>query len=304
MKFIELNKNLKEKVENVYNIIGEDTFLIKQAILNLKSNLIKDFEDFNFIKVDAEKIKSSEADAILSTLPMANDFRLVVLTKPNSEVVKVINSFNFENSGIVIACINADKLANATTIDCGKLDRSDIVKYVLHNLAKANLSIEEQALEYLIEACSHDMSKISNELNKIISYCANEHVVTIDVVTNLVSNSSEYAIYNLTNAIDNKDFTAFQKILNEMAKSESKSEIFSFMGKYFKRMQYVALNKNDDEVAKFLNIKPFAVKKSRDSVKRNGVKFYINLYQKYVDLDYLIKSGKISVDNALYEIIF
>ena len=34
MKFIELNKKLKEKIENVYNLIGEDVFLIKQAILN------------------------------------------------------------------------------------------------------------------------------------------------------------------------------------------------------------------------------------------------------------------------------
>ena len=31
---------------------------------------------------------------------------------------------------------------------------------------------------------------------------------------------------------------------------------------------------------------------------------YIDLYQKYIDLDYKIKSGKITATNALYELIF
>ena len=38
--------------------------------------------------------------------------------------------------------------------------------------------------------------------------------ITIDIVTNLVSSTSEYAVYMLTNAIDNKDYTNYQKILN------------------------------------------------------------------------------------------
>ena len=95
-----------------------------------------------------------------------------------------------------------------------------------------------------------------------------------------------------------------QKILNEMSKNASMSEIYSYLGKHFKRMQYISLNKNDDEIAKILNLKPYAIKMSRQHVAKNGIKFYINLYQKYVELDYQIKSGKITPANALYELIF
>lgn len=108
----------------------------------------------------------------------------------------------------------------------------------------------------------------------------------------------------LTNAIDNKDYTTYQKIINEMSQSSTMGEIFSYLGKYFKRMQYVALNKNDNEIAKILNLKPYAIKMSRQNVAKNGIKFYINLYEKYINLDYEIKSGKISPANALYELIF
>ena len=49
MKFIDLNKNLKNQVEPLYKIKGGDFYLIKQAINNLKSFLIKDFEELEKI---------------------------------------------------------------------------------------------------------------------------------------------------------------------------------------------------------------------------------------------------------------
>ena len=304
MKFIELNKNLKEKIEKVYNIVGDDYFLIKQAITNIKTFLIKDLEEFDYIKTEAEKMKTAEADAIISTLPMANDNRMVVLTNPSAEVVKLINKYNFEDVPVVVVCVNAEKLTVGEKIDCSKLDRADITKYILNYLAKQKLSIEERALDYIIDATNSNMSNVVNELNKITSYAQGESTITIDIVTKLVANSSEYAIYMLTNAIDNKDYTNYQKILNELTKNASTGEIFSYLGKYFKRMQYISLNKQDDELSTILNIKPYAVKMSRQYIAKNGIKYYIDLYQKYIDLDYKIKSGKITSTNALYELIF
>ena len=261
-------------------------------------------EEFNYVKLDAEKMKKEQVYEQIATLPMMNDYRLVVLDNPSQDVVKFLNKHEFVDNSIVVVCVNASNLTVGEVIDCAHLDKQDITKYVLNALAKSNLSIEEQALDYLIEATSNNMTKIVNELKKITAYCVDKEVITMDVVTNLVANSDEYAIFMLTNAIDSKNYAKYQQILNQMSKSQSQGEIFSYMGKYFKRMQYIALNKNDDELAKILNIKPYAVKMSRQSVAKNGVKFYINLYEKYVDLDYKIKSGKITVTNALYELIF
>lgn len=306
MKFIELNKSLKTKVQNVYKIVGDDIFLIKHTIYNLKKYLIKTFEEFNFIKLDAEKMKSDEIEVNLMTLPIDNPYRLIVITNPNNEVCKYINNFDFSNSSTVILAVGADKLSVGEIVDCTKLDRKDINNYVLNYLAKLKLSIHEQALDYLIEACSSNTAKISNELNKIVSYSIGENITVIDfnLVSNLVSYSNEYVIYMLTNAIDNKDYTKYQAIVNQMNKSQSASEIYSYLGKYFRRMQYISIDKNDDELTKILNIKPYAIKMARQSISKNGIKYYINLYQKYVNLDYKIKSGEISAKNALQELIF
>lgn len=304
MKFIELNKQLKENILPLYNIKGNDFFLINQAINNIKAFLIKDLEEFNYSKIDAEKIKQEQVFEQMETLPICNDYRLLILNNPNQEIVKFLNKYNFDNFATVVVCINAENLSVGEIIDCSKLDRADVTKFILNNISKSKLSIEEQALDYLIDATNSDMTRIVNELNKITAYCVDCETITMDIVTNLVASSSEYAIFMLTNAIDTKNYSSYQQILNELTKHQSQAEIFSYMGKYFKRMQYVALSKNDDELAKILNIKPYAIKMSRQHIAKNGVKYYINLYERYVNLDYQIKSGKISVSNALYELIF
>jgi len=303
MKFIEVIKKLKEEVKPLYNIKGDDAYLIRQTINNFKSILIQDLEEFNFSRLDAEKMKVEQLNDTIAALPINNDYRLVVLNYPNQDIVKTLNKINFEDNTTVLLCVNANNLTNAETIDCSSIEKLDLNKYILNYLSKNNLSIQEQALDYIIDATHDNMTQIVNELNKISAYCVDDKVVTMDIVTNLVANSDEYAIYMLTNAIDNKNYTNYQKILNEMLKSQSQSEIFSYMGKYFKRMQYISLNKNDEALAKILNIKPYAIKIARQSIAKNGIKFYINLYEKYVDLDYKIKSGKISPVNALYELI-
>ena len=303
MKFVELSKNLNNKVSHLYNLVGDDVFLIKQAVLNFKSVCVKDLEEFNYIKLDNDKLKADEFLSQLSTMPIGNDYKLVVVNNPNPEIIKAISNFDFEDSQTVLVTINAKNLKNAEEIDCSKLERADIEKYVMNYLYKSKLSIEERALDLLIDLSNSNMAKIVSELNKIVAYAHGEEIVNVDMVTNLVSKSQEYVIYMLTTAIDNKDLASFQKMFVEMSKTQSVQDIFSYLGKYFRRMQYIAINKDDETLSKILNVKPYAIKMSRQNIKKNGVKYYVGLYKRYVDLDYKIKSGKISVKNALFELL-
>ena len=304
MKFMELNKSLKSEIKPAYNLKGEDLFLIQTAIKNLKSTLVTDLEEFNYIKLNGEKLKSDELLSQIATLPINSEHRMIVVDCPSNEIIKFLNKYEFIDNSSVVVCINADKLENAENVDCSHIERGDISKYVLNYLKKYNISIQEQALDYIIDATGGDMSKIHNELEKLSSYACDSNIIDLDMATNLVANSTEYAIFMLTSAIDEKNLTKFQTILSSMSKSISLSDIFSYMGKYFRRMQYIAMSKNDEELAKILNIKPYAIKISRDYIRKNGINYYINLYKKYIDLDQDIKSGKITLTNAMYKLVF
>ena len=302
MKFIELNKSLKNEIKHLYVLTGDDVFLLNSAVNLIKTATINNLEEFNFAKLDGTAITKSEFAAQLETLPIGNDYRMIVVDAPSNEVCLYLQKYQFEDFQVVV--VKNAKLNAGEQVDCTKLDRADICKYIINFLTKRQMTIEEQALDYIIDATGGNMSKINNELLKIVSYLQWQTVVSINVATNLIANSSEYVSYMLTNAIDTKSYTDYQKILNTMSKSQTAGDIFAFLGKYFKRMQYIALNKDDAKLSSILAIKPYAIKMSRQNIAKNGTKFYISLYQKYVDLDYKIKSGKISAENALYELVF
>lgn len=302
MKFVELNKSLKTEIKHLYVLNGDDSFLLSHAISLIKNACIQDLEDFNFAKFDAEKMNKSEFIAQLETMPIGNDYRMIVLDSPSNEICKYLDKYEFADFQVVVTK-NA-KLSAGEQVDCSKLDRVDISKYILNFFTKRDFKVEEQALDYIIDATSGNMAKIDNELNKIADYMQGQTLITINIVTNLIANSTEYVSFMLTNAIDKKSYGDYQKIINTMTKSQSTGDIFAMLGKYFRRMQYIAINKDDNKLATILAIKPYAVKMARQNIQKNGAKFYIALYQKYVDLDYRIKSGKIYADNALFELIF
>ena len=58
-------------------------------------------------------------------------------------------------------------------------------------------------------------------------------------------------------------------------------------------MQYISLSKNDEELSKILGLKPYAIKMSRQNIAKNGIKYYINLYDKYVFTKRYKKNNKI-----------
>ncbi|MCQ2556240.1 MAG: DNA polymerase III subunit delta, partial [Clostridia bacterium] len=262
MKFIELSKNLKQVVKPLYNIKGEDFFLVNQSVILLKQAFIKDLEEFNYAYFDEETTLGAFS-ASLETLPIGNDYRLVVINKPNQEILNYISTYDFANSSTVLAVLNADKFTLGEAVDCSFLDKANLNKYVLNFLSKQNLSIEERALDYLIEVTEGSMARIVTELNKLVAYALDEPTITIDMVTNLVADTSQYMIYTLTNAIDERDYVKYQTVLSDISKTQSFAEIFAYMGKHFRRMQYIALNKDDEKLAKILNIKPYAIKMSR-----------------------------------------
>ena len=148
------------------------------------------------------------------------------------------------------------------------------------------------------------MGYISNELNKVVGYCEKGEQVTEDIIRLLFTKNESFFVYNLTTAIDNKDKNTAIKILNTLQENTTVGEIFAFMGPYFRKMFYCSINQqNNEELAQILKTKPYAIQKAKECVSKNGKGFYVNLYNKYVSLDFEIKSGKITPINAIYSLI-
>lgn len=311
MKFIELSKSLNE-IKSSYIIKGDDEYLKAKAVAMIKSACIKSYEDFNYVRIDFAKTSIISLREIITTLPFGDDTRLILLENATIDgafldAVKKYYDLDGVSQGTCIVFFEpkVKKQCNITEIDCSKLDTTTFEKWLMNYLNKHCMTIEKKAIRYITEVSSCDLAFCTSELPKLISYAQDNGVITESDVRLLLTKNENYFIYNLTSAIDERDKSSYMDILNALIKTEMVGNVFSFMGTYFKRMFYIALsNESDNVVAEYLKVKPYAVLKSRQYVGKNGKMYYISLFEKYIKLDTDIKSGKISPQNALYDLIF
>ena len=303
MKFLQLKKSLSEP-KSIYSITGDDEFLVSQAVRLIKEGLVTSFDEFNYIKVDMDNTPVKDYANLLNTMAFGDSYRVVVFTSPNTEQIKVINTLTKDLDRVVVVCVQPEsKVDNAEIVDCNHLDKPDLIKWLSNYLAKANTKIEKGAFDYIIDLSSGDLAYINSELPKLISYAGDKTLTREDVDLTFTKNKN-YFVYHLSNAIDTRDKKAQFDILNTLTLSQSIGEVFMFLGSYFRRMFYCAIDKGDDEnLANILKVKPYAIAKARQMVTKNKPTYYIDLYNKYINLDYSIKSGDITPQNAMYELL-
>ena len=303
MKFLELKKSL-ESPKSIYSIVGDDEFLVSQAIRVIKEGLVTCFDEFNYLKVDMDSTQTKDYANLLNTMAFGDSFRVVVFTSPSAEQVKAINKLTNGLDRVVVVCVQPEsKVDNAEIVDCNHLDKADLIKWLNGFLFKSHAKIQKNAFDYILDLSGGDLAYLNSELPKLVAFAGDKTISYEDVDITFTKNKN-YFVYHLSNAIDTKDKKAQFDILNTLTLSQNIGEIFIFLGAYFRRMFYCAIDKGSDEnLASILKVKPYAIAKARQMVTKNKPTYYIDLYNKYINLDYSIKSGDITPQNAMYELL-
>lgn len=89
----------------------------------------------------------------------------------------------------------------AEKIDCSKPDLSFCVKWINDFAASCGASVANGAAALLAEYCLRDMSRISSETKKLVSFGE----ITRELVQQHVTKDVEYAVFDLSDAISEKN---------------------------------------------------------------------------------------------------
>lgn len=304
MKFMDLKTELSKGIKPIYAISGNDDYLLSQAIKVLKETLVVGLSEFNYLKLDVGGYTYNDFKNLLATYPLGEGVRLLVLENLKDSGIKAINEFSkCSFYGVVVAILDCPKGVECETINCDHLDAGDLKKWLKASFLKNDLKVNEQCYEYFIEISNGDMGYINSEIKKVLGYYNKGETVELETLKMLLTKNENYFVYNLTNSIDKKDKKSAIRILNSLQENISLTDIFIFMGSYFRKMFYLSISNDDQNISKILKLKPYNLQKSRENILRNGKTFYVNKYEKYLELDYSIKSGKISPLNAIYSLI-
>ncbi len=317
LKFTELKNEIADgKVQSVYLLEGEDVFFKKRVVELIKNKFVTE-PTLNYATFEGNSFAMGELTASLFAYPFMSEKRLTVLNEHNfskDELKGELKEFldNPPSSSVFIindALKGAEllkKYPSVTVVDCSKADSGIIVRWIKAECGNASVKIEAETAKNICDYCLADMTRIENETKKLISYVGEGGTITKADVDGLVTRDTEYKIYEMTDYIGRRKFDQAIAIINDMlSKGETPQRLIISVYNYFRRLLHVAIsNKTPVELANFLGIKEFAVKKAKEQARMFMTRDLKRAVDMLVDADYKIKNGSIDQNSSLWLSVF
>ncbi len=320
MKYIDFKKFTDENgAMPIYLFEGEEAYFREKGEAMLKSRFLQD-ATLDYISFDGSAVKGNTYKSVtdaLNCFPFLSQKRVVRITEfyPTEKDYEQYLKPLFENpppDGLLLIVNSAKpkagfvslaKKPNVTYVDCGKSDEETIKKWIYLTCKKEGVYADGVTCGKLALYCTLDMARVSKETEKVLCYCEAQGVTTLtdEIVDALVYPDAEYKMYELSNAIARKNYSAFMNIANDLAsKGYNELSILSSLSAYYKELYDVTLLRGSDrELANSLGLKEFAVKKRREQALQIGKEILLQTYENLYGAITGIKSGKMTPESAL-----
>ena len=313
MKFGELKRELNNDTERLYILKGQDAFLRARAQEMIEKRYIKGLEDINITRYGEENYNIEAILTDMTAMPMMSDFRVVVIkdvnvkTQADIEAIHKVLQKNISSNILIVSDgIESNWYKTLASlgeiVDCDVLDEGMLQKITLKYFQDNGVDISLEALQKLVKYCSGDLGRINNEVNKLCNYVGQGGMVNTGVVDQLVTKDVEYNIFELSNAVSKKDgATALGIVKYLLNQKESAQVLLMMILSNFRRMFYAVISKETNiELAKKLGTKEYAIKIAKEMGKKFGALRLKSILEFGAELDYKIKSGAMTAENALY----
>ena len=304
-------------MDNLYLIYGIEDYIIDEAIKKIitDNNIIND----NIIKYNLDEVNVSLALEEASTVSMFDSKKLVIcegctfLTGENKKeinhdidsLIKYIN--NPFTDVFLVFVVRKEKLddrkkivkelkKNSTVIEAQKKENYNLNNYIIDYVNKNGYNMSKNACIKLIERAGNNLSNLISECDKIFLYKDDEKNITEEDIENLVFKNIEDNIFELTNAVMNKDKKKIINIYKDLIlMGEEEIKLIVMLANQFRMILQVKLMvKNgykERDMATIIKEHPYRVKLAMQS------NFKINELENYLikleELDYSIKFGKL-----------
>lgn len=321
MKYAELNSHLNnalngEKLAPAYIVGGSDAYLRQSAAKQFKALLNPEYSDFNLSYVSEDDGITAAVDALVM-FPVFDDRKVVIipdaddklkdgekaalsayLSQPNPTSVLVVV---MEGSGAK-AYAKKEKIEY---VDCDKLDENEIAMEMEKILAVPPARTMERGVPHaLAERTQSDMSRIAQETEKLKAY--SNDVITVKDVYDMVAPDLDFAIYELTGAVSEKQSDKALTVLDIFTKQGLEpSSIITMLYNQYRKMLHAELHKTDDEsvLTGLLGVSSGALYHLK-RVSKNYTQLRLKKCVDYLhELQFAIRSGKKNEVTALHEAV-
>ncbi len=319
----------------IFFLYGEDTYRSRQKLKAIKEKFkTSDKSGVNLIVLDGEKTPIKNICKEILTAPFLHEKKLIVIEnlikKKNAahdEIIKLIEKDQIPKSSIIVFWEEGDVPQNTKIFkilnrpkyaeNFPPLKEAALEKWLKKEIEKRKNKIETQALKLLINYVGNDLWQMTNEIEKLTAYAKSkkdkQNIVTVSDINLLVKSKLDDNIFNLIDALGNKNKKLFIKLLDEQFQSGLfAGQIIGMLARQLKiLLQIKELLQNEypfisyydpaihQKIAKELNLHPYVVRKAIYQSKNFSIEKLKELRKDLISVEIKLKTSQIDPELLL-----
>lgn len=268
-------------IKPIYFLMGEEPYYIDKLTEYIEENVLQEHErDFNQTVLYGRDVTIEDIVGNAKRYPMMAD-RQVVIVKEAQELARTIDKLesyaeNFQDTTVLVMAYKYKTLDKRKKLvklldkvglvfESKKMYENQVGTWIQRVLQGKGYSIEPKANAMLVEFLGNDLSRISNELNKLQIILPKGHTISAKDIEENIGFSKDFNVFELQNALGAKNQLKAYKIAQYFADNPKDNPMVvttSLVFSYFvKALKYHGLkDKNPKNVASVLGISPFFIK--------------------------------------------
>ena len=280
VSFENILQDLKNKIYSpVYFLYGEESYFIDVISDYVEETVLSDLEkEFNQTIVYGKDIDIPTLTSYARRFPMMSNYQ-VILVKEAQDLNKIEELepyiLNPMESTLLVLCYKYEKIDRRKTLfksiekkgilfESARIYENKIPDWISEYVRKQNYSISPKACYLLSEFLGNDISKIVNEISKLIINIPEKQEITEDYVEKNIGISKDYNIFELQKALGKKDVLKSNQIIAYFASNPRENplvKVIPLLFSYFSKIliYYHLADKSRNNIASALSINPFFV---------------------------------------------
>ena len=187
---------------------------------------------------------------------------------------------------------------NGLVVEFSYRKPAELTKWVVKVFKANKKEISVTAASMLVENCEAGMNSLLNEINKVISFMGDERKVTEEIIEKVCTKSVKGRIFDLTDAIAEKNSAKALKLLNDLiVLKEPVPKILFMITRQLRQILEMKLLLNEGlsekEAASKMNILPFVAGKVSRQARRFTVDVLKAAINQSLEMDIAIKNGRL-----------
>ncbi|MFH0864592.1 MAG: DNA polymerase III subunit delta [Bacteroidota bacterium] len=337
MKFEEIIDNLKKKIYHpVYFLMGDEPYFIDEICNTISENVLNETEkEFNQTVVYGRDTDTATVISYAKRFPMMANYQVVIvkeaqdmknLVPDGKEKDKSVLEVYIEkplDSTLLVICYKYKSIdrrkafarlieKNCVLFNSDKLFDNQLPSWIQNFLKQKNYTIRPETSLLLSEYLGSDLSKITNELNKLSINIKEGTEITTSHIEYYIGISKDFNVFELQRMLGKKDIFKSNQIINYFALNEKENPnvktigiLFNF---FFKILLFHSLDdKSKNSASAALGINPYffaEYQTAANNYSSKKIKQIISLLRKYDMKSKGVDSTNISDGELMKELVY